>query len=118
MTDSLLKPWVMYCADGHCPYKNLCEFIDGDCPVLKFVNHIGRKEFYQACLEQFETDLVECREKIKEYAEVIKKMDSRWNELRDEYLMSLMNTELGLQWAIKTMNQQIAYMEKPYWRYG
>lgn len=117
MTDSLLKLWETYCADGHCSYKNLCEFIDGDCPVLKFVNYIGRKEFYQACRDQFEADLEQCRKDTKEYCELIPKMHSGWNELTDERLMSLLNTRLGLQHAIMTMNEQIVFMEKPYWRY-
>lgn len=41
MTDDLLKLWEIYCADGHCSYKALCEFIDADCPVLKFINESG-----------------------------------------------------------------------------
>lgn len=117
MTDSLLKPWVMYCADGHCPYRDVCEDMERDCPVLKFVNYIGRKEFYQACLEQLEADLIECQRDIKNYAEVIKKMDSRWNELRDVYLMSLTQTEGELKDAIRIMNDQIALMKKIVYRY-
>lgn len=41
MTDDLLRAWETYCADGHCSYKALCEFIEGDCPVLKFINESG-----------------------------------------------------------------------------
>ena len=78
---------------------------------------IGQKEFYQICREQFETDLRECQKKIEEYAKVIEKRDSRWNELRDEYLVSLMNAEQGLRNAISVMNEQITILEKVIWRY-
>ena len=45
VADDLLRPWETYCADGHCSYKNLCEFIDGDCPVLKFINYVTCRTF-------------------------------------------------------------------------
>ena len=76
-----------------------------------------KEDFYEVCREQFEADLIECQRDIKNYAEVIKKMDSRWNELRDVYLMSLTQTEGELKDAIRIMNDQIALMKKIVYRY-